>query len=162
MRVTWPLTDLIVPSSGFSFRSSSVAPASLQLSILSLSSFFELPLSLCPPSVQGIRFSLRSSDDEHSFFLSLLLTSHRSYINDSRHVAGSLLHALEVTDSLEVGSAPNAFPRVVLVFLTRLIETSLNRDWKICKTTCKSLQKFTPSPKGYGQEVVKCERQHEK
>lgn len=87
--------NLVVPPSGFSFRSSSVAPASLQLCSLPLSSLLELPPFLFPPSTQGLCCSLRSSDDVHPFFLSLLLTSHRSYINDSRHVAGSLLHAFK-------------------------------------------------------------------
>lgn len=128
--------NLVVPPSGFSFRSSSVAPASLQLCSLPLSSLLELPPFLFPPSTQGLCCSLRSSDDVHPFFLSLLLTSHRSYINDSRHVAGSLLHAFKTADSLGVASAPNALTRVVSIYLTRLTELDKHHStghWKFAK-----------------------------
>lgn len=144
--------NLIVPPSGFSFRSSSVAPASLQLCSLPLSSLLELPPFLFPPSTQGLCCSLRSSDDVHPFFLSLLLTSHRSYINDSRHVAGSLLHAFKTADSLGVASAPNALTRVVSIYLTRL---TVNITWWDIENLRKSLQlgKFIPSLKDNWQET---------
>lgn len=112
-----------------------------------LSCFLELPPSLFPPSTQVLPPSLRSSGDVRLFFLSLLLTSHRSYINDSRHVVGSLLHALETTDSLGVGSAP----RMRFLALCRFSSLDQQKhhwtDREICETTCK-LGKFIPSTEG--------------